>query len=147
MKKTALLLALLAFVCAGGAYAEEILPSVYINGTEVEFNQNAKPYIDTEINLTMLPVRGIWETCSASVVWDGENKAVTGMRGDKFFTLQIGEATAFINGEEYTLETPAVIKNDTTFVPLRFVMEALGAEVQWDGENQAVMIKMAEFLN
>lgn len=144
MKKTAVIAAMLALVCAGGVYAEEISPSVYINGEEIEFRDVTKPYIDTEINFTMLPVRGIFEVCSASIVWDGENQAVTGMRGDDFFTLQIGEKKAFINGSEYALETPAVIKNDTTFVPLRFVMEALGADVKWDGENCAVIINMAE---
>lgn len=142
MKKTALISAILAFMCISGVYAEEITPSVYINGEEIEFRDASKPYIDTEINFTMLPIRGIWEVCSSNIVWDGEHQAVTGIRGDNFFTLQIGEKKAFINGEEYVLEAPAVLKDDTTFVPLRFVMEALGADVQWDGENQAVMINM-----
>lgn len=142
MKKKVLAAVLLAIACAGGVCAEEITPSVYINGVKVEFGDNINPYIDTEINLTMIPIRGVFEAADASVVWDGENQSVTGMRGDEFFTLQIGEKTAFINGAEYTLEAPAVIKDNTTFVPLRFVMEALGADVEWDGENCAVEVIM-----
>ena len=111
---------------------------MYINGGKINFEE--QPYIDTEINLTMMPIRGVFESVGASVVWDGDNQTVIGMKDNSFFSLQIGQSRAFINGEEYTLETPAVIKNDTTFVPLRFAMEALGADVVWDGENCAVMI-------
>ncbi len=138
MKKTAIAAGVLALACSFGAYAAEITPSVYINGGKINFEE--QPYIDTEINLTMMPIRGVFEAVGASVVWDGDNQTVIGMKDNSFFSLQIGQSRAFINGEEYTLETPAVIKNDTTFVPLRFAMEALGADVSWDGENCAVII-------
>lgn len=41
----------------------------------------------------------------------------------------------FVNGREVPCDPPAFIKEGRTFVPVRFVSEALGANVQWD-ENQ-----------
>ena len=47
---------------------------------------------------------------------------------------------ARINGEEVTLDQPAVILNDRTMTPARFVAEALGAKVDWDGLARKVTI-------
>jgi len=45
----------------------------------------------------------------------------------------------FVNGIEFS-ESGAFIQNDTTFVPLRMVSEALGANVEWDGDTRSVHI-------
>ncbi len=54
--------------------------------------------------------------------------------------LQIGNLTAYRNGEEITLQQEPVISQDRTLVPLRFVGEALGAQVTWDGETLTVYL-------
>ena len=43
-----------------------------------------------------------------------------------------------VNGEK--IETEAVIINDRTYVPLRAVFEAAGAEVSWDGETETASV-------
>jgi len=48
----------------------------------------------------------------------------------------------FVNGRRIH-DSGAFITNDTTFVPLRMVREALGAAVGWDGEARAVSIDLA----
>ncbi|MBQ6555661.1 MAG: copper amine oxidase N-terminal domain-containing protein, partial [Firmicutes bacterium] len=58
--------------------------------------------------------------------------------------LTIGEETALVNGEENKLLVPAEIKNSRTMVPLRFVSEALGAKVDWDGETKTITITNEE---
>lgn len=45
-----------------------------------------------------------------------------------------------VNGERIATDSPAIIKNDRTLVPLRGIFEKLGAEVQWDGKTQYVTI-------
>jgi hypothetical protein len=39
-----------------------------------------------------------------------------------------------------TLNTAPYIENGTTLVPVRFVSEALGATVSWDGASKTVTI-------
>ncbi|MPM75874.1 hypothetical protein SDC9_122868 [bioreactor metagenome] len=45
-----------------------------------------------------------------------------------------------LNGITQTIETPPVIINNRTMVPLRMVAEFLGMGVDWDGENRLVTI-------
>jgi len=54
--------------------------------------------------------------------------------------LQIGNTSAFVNSESVALDVPAKVINDRTFVPLRFVMESLNANVDWDPDTFTVTV-------
>lgn len=45
-----------------------------------------------------------------------------------------------VNGKEIPCDPPAFIRSGRTFVPVRFVSEALGANVDWDGLSFAVIV-------
>ena len=45
-----------------------------------------------------------------------------------------------VNGKTISLDAPPSIVDDRTFVPLRFVSEALGASVQWFSESRTIKI-------
>lgn len=60
--------------------------------------------------------------------------------------LAIGEPKALVSGTPYYIDgkdnsTSPYIKNDRTMVPMRFVAEAFGAYVTWDGEKRQVRIQ------
>lgn len=55
--------------------------------------------------------------------------------------LTIGENTAWVNNEKVMLDAPAQIKDSRTFVPLRFIGERLGCEVEWDNATRKITIK------
>lgn len=55
-------------------------------------------------------------------------------------TLPIGSKTATVNGKPIKLDVPAQIIDGRTVVPLRFVTEALGGEVQWNEQERSVYI-------
>ena len=124
------------------ALAEGNSPSVYLNGTKMTFE--TEPFIDEASERTLVPMRDIFDAVGAVVQWDETTKTVIAVKGNSFVTLQIGSPKAFINSESHTLDVNAVIKDDKTFVPLRFVSEALGAEIEWDNDNYAVKINIAE---
>jgi len=48
--------------------------------------------------------------------------------------------TIFVNGQKIETDVPPQIINGRTMVPVRFVSEALGADVEWDGMNRRVLI-------
>lgn len=54
--------------------------------------------------------------------------------------LTLGQAIAYRNGSPVTLAVPAKSINDRTMVPLRFVSEALGAQVDWNGYTEVITI-------
>ncbi|OPY55859.1 MAG: hypothetical protein A4E55_02447 [Pelotomaculum sp. PtaU1.Bin035] len=70
------------------------------------------------------------------------NFSVKAAKGNTTIQLKIGDSTAYKNGRPVRLDPPAQILNGSTMVPVRFVSEALGAEVKWDEAAQTVRIEM-----
>jgi len=81
---------------------------------------------------TLVPMRAFFEALGATVQWDDATQAVTGQRGDIRVKLWINKRTALINEAETPLAVPAQLIWNRTFIPLRFVGEALGAGVVWE---------------
>lgn len=89
---------------------------------------DAAPYVDAQWR-TMVPFRVLGETFGAEVNWDQDTQTVTYTYGDTELTMTIGEETYTVNGTEKTMDTAPVLSGDRTFVPVRFVGEALGYTV------------------
>ncbi len=52
-----------------------------------------------------------------------------------------------VNGQEIVSDVPPQIVDNRTMVPVRWIAEALGAEVEWDEENQVVNINKPYFVS
>lgn len=90
---------------------------------------------------TMLPTRYVAENLGAAVEWDAAERKVTILGADGTeIVLYVDSATAYVNGEAVTLDSPAVILHDRTYTPVRFVAEHLGAQVRWFGGARQVFI-------
>lgn len=89
---------------------------------------------------TMLPIRFIAEALGAKVDWIEESQTVKITAENIDISLVIGETFATVNGEKIDLDSPSFIENDRTYLPIRFVSEKLGADVQWDDATQTVNI-------
>jgi hypothetical protein len=81
----------------------------------------------------MVPLRIIAEALGAEVNWDNATRTVTIATREEKITLTIDIPLPDDMG------TPVIV-NGLTFVPVRYVSEALGATVRWDGENNAVYV-------
>ncbi len=57
-------------------------------------------------------------------------------------TLQINSTDYNANKSTGSMEVAPKIKNDTTFVPIRLVLESLGAEVDFDAESKTAIISL-----
>ncbi len=89
---------------------------------------------------TLVPLRYIAEWLGAQVDFNArENSMTLALRG-KSIRLHLGAKQAFINDAPTMLSSPAIERSGVTYVPLRFVGEALGAQVQWDAANQRAII-------
>jgi len=89
---------------------------------------------------TFVPIRFIAETFGSTVTWLPETKGVTIVLGDTTVGLQIGNATAVINGTIIALDAAPYIKNSRTMVPLRVITESFGGNVAWDPINHIITI-------
>jgi hypothetical protein len=128
----------MAMSMAGLAGAQGI--SVYVNGDPVRFASAGPRQINGRV---MVPLRGVMEKMGAYVSYQGATKTVIASKGDVDMQLRIGESFAIVNGRRTSLDVPAMVYAGTTMVPLRFMSEALGAQVQWDAPSMAVRILTA----
>jgi hypothetical protein len=112
-------------------------PKVLMNDREIFF-KDAKPFI--EKGTTMVPVRGVFEELGATLEWDGKTETVTAKRFDAHIELTVGKLVARVNGEINTLPKAPVNINGRVYIPLRFVSEALGAQVGWEQKTHTVSI-------
>ena len=108
-------------------------------------------YVDTDLiqtdvpptivdGRTLVPMRAIFEALGAEVDWDGDTRTATGTLGDHTVVIQVGKTEALVDGETRTLDVPAQIIQNRTMVPARFISEALGCSVTWDGTSQTAAV-------
>lgn len=89
---------------------------------------------------TMLPIRFVAENLGANVEWIAEERKIVITRDDLYMVITIDDEIANVNGDEVELDSPAFIRNDRTYLPVRFVAENLGARVLWTAEARQVII-------
>ena len=114
---------------------------VIVDGKELVFGANGPREI---MGRTMVPFRPLFESLGADVEYDLIHKQVTAEKENIRFELMIGEKVAKRNGAEIRMEVAPVLIKGTTFVPLRFVAEALDAEVDFNAVDQIITITTEE---
>ncbi len=97
-----------------------------------------------ENDRAMVPFRALGEAMGAEITWDDVNKKAIFQKNNTVIELPIAKNYAIINGKIITLDQGAIIKNNRTFVPSRFVSENLGAKVEWFESGQEVEIIIGE---
>lgn len=90
---------------------------------------------------TYIPARAVFSEMGAHIDWDGEKKQVTVDYNDIKIEMTIGSKTSIVNGEKIDSEVAPLIISDRTMIPLRFVGEALKANVSWDAKNYAAYVE------
>lgn len=105
--------------------------NIIIDGKAIPFRVD-KPFID-ESNRTQVPVRSIMEHLGCNVVYDDTAKTVEISKLGTYILLTIGSEDMQLNGKIIKMDTSAQIVNDRTYIPVRFIAEALGYEVSWEG--------------
>jgi hypothetical protein len=89
---------------------------------------------------TLIPVRAVVMGLGADIEWDEEERTVTVTKGDVVVVIYLDEYKYEVNGEELVLDVPAQLLGNRTFVPLRFLAEALGERVGYNKENGMITI-------
>lgn len=88
------------------------------------------PYI--KAGRTMVPLKVIAESMGVRVYWNGDEQRIDLVDANKTIKLWIGSSLVQIDGQNLTTQVPPEIAQSTTFVPLAFVGDALGAQIAWD---------------
>ncbi len=145
MKK--LISMLLAIIMIAGCMSATSVLAADINVTIDGTTQTYDVMPIIENGRTLVPMRGIFEALGAEITWDGATKIVTGTKDGVDVSLQIGNTLAKVNGKDVTLDVPAKIISDRTMVPVRFISESLGCNVEWKDATKTVIIETIKNIN
>jgi len=107
-----------------------------LDGKKIYFDQ--LPVIES--GRTLVPLRAIFEALGADVEWDGTTNTVTATKDDVEIKLTIDSLTASKNGTQIALDVPARVVNGRTLVPVRFVADCFGVDVDWDDTIHQVVL-------
>ena len=97
---------------------------------------------------TLVPIRFVAESFGAVVGWDQDTKTAIVVHDNNVVSLSIDNTRVVVNGETRYLDknsTPKLVtfpelKDSRTMVPVRFISEVLGYDVDWDGNSYTAMI-------
>ncbi len=134
MRHLALALAFLATATASTLPAHAAAINVVINGQTMTFDQ---PPVE-QGGRVFVPLRGVFETLGASVVY--ANGVINATGNGKTISLKVGSNQAIVNGQPQYLDVAPFMIGSRTLVPLRFVAQALGASVNWEPNANSVII-------
>ena len=87
---------------------------------------------------TLIPVYYVALIFNAQTTWNSNTREVTITRGNDTIIFAIGELTL-------GMDIPAQIINGRTFVPLRFISEFFGADVNWISSTRRIDITLNEY--
>lgn len=118
-------------------------------GNKIMFVNDSPQEIDVPPQIiegrTLLPIRWVAEPLGANVGWDGVEKKVTVTLKSTTIELWIGKNIARVNGVDTPIDpnNPKVVPmiiSGRTMLPVRFVAENLGCQVDWDANTKTVTI-------
>ena len=100
---------------------------------------------------TLIPIRAVIEKLDGKIEWNNDERKVTIKLKNNNIQMKIDDKIAIVNNKEVQLDVPPYIayeENDQstgrTVVPIRFVMENLGLNVEWDHNTYTVLITSEE---
>lgn len=128
----ALALSFASLAAAAPALAQHV--TVDVNGQVMSFDQ--PPVMRN--NRVFVPMRAIFERLGSSVVYSNGN--INSQGNGRSVHLTIGSTQASVNGNRLSMDVAPFTVAGRTEVPLRFVAQALGANVSWNGNTETVYI-------
>ncbi|MDR6549136.1 hypothetical protein J2736_000319 [Paenibacillus qinlingensis] len=107
---------------------------VNVQGKVIEVNGNL---LNLEVppalvdGSTLVPLRPILESLNLKLDWNAAKQTITASKDGLTILLQINQSTATVNGQQVALPVPPQIINGSTMVPVRFISQSVGAQVDY----------------
>ena len=110
--------------------------AIELNSQFVKFD--VQPRVDDGVPMT--PLRYLLEKDGGKVKWENMTKTVKANADGKSITIQIGDRNAKVDEVTLSMEVTPYLDRGRTIVPLSFIHDALGVNVEFDKETGHVLI-------
>ncbi|MCD6359880.1 MAG: copper amine oxidase N-terminal domain-containing protein [Armatimonadetes bacterium] len=125
-----------------------ILVTLIVGSTVAAFGDATVVWIPRleEAGRLLVEMRPALELLGWQVQWTPEEERVDATRAGLTMTMWMDEPEVLVNGESVMLDVPPRLMWNRTFVPLRFVAETVGAQVEYQGDRVLVVGPMGDLL-
>jgi len=96
-------------------------------------------------NVTMAPLDVLADTLGCTITQEGTNISL--QENQDILKIKIGSLTAELNGQDKAMPAAPLLKDGKVYVPIRFVYESFGANVNWQDVNKSISVSYAETRN
>ena len=128
IKKPIILTMLLLNVMAAGVNAYEVPVCVTVNSNYIKMKN--EPFLENGV--TYVPLRFLSDVFEArDVRWNADTKTATVLYDGNSIAVTENSDIAFVEDKRVKMNGPAVIRNGSMYVPVRFFAESFGADVSW----------------
>lgn len=104
--------------------------------------QEPGAYLSASTGRVMMPVRFFTAAFGGAVDWSDESRRARLFLGGKLLQIWLESEYAMINAYIARLDQPPVLFQGRLFVPVRFLMEGFGAQVDWDHGNRSARVTL-----
>ena len=118
-----------------------------ISEVKVQINENLLPFPDKQpfvddANLLQIPIRALSGKLEYETSWECKGQAIRVIlkNSTHTFSFTTGERTALLNGEAISLNSTPQLIDQTAYITLRDLAEALGIRIQWDPNNRIAIL-------
>lgn len=149
MKKAimAILVWVFLLVVPGQAQAESLHAMFMVDApawcdyTNSIHEMDAVPFIEN--GRTYIPIRFLaysLDITDDNIAWNPNTQIVVLTKDNIVVSVRVGDNILNINGSPKVMDVTPIVRNNRTYLPARYVVEAFGANVDWNEENQTIVI-------
>ena len=119
-------------------------PYMSVDGVQKEVDPGRGTAPVTISGRTMVPIRAIVEAMGGTADWDNATNKITLNARGNIVEMWLGKTDIKVNGASKKMDVVPVLKNERTFVPIRFAAENLNCKVDWINSTQEAVIVYEE---
>ncbi len=90
---------------------------------------------------TYLPLRFTIDVLVEGVVdWNKDTNTATITKGNTVVVIQVGNKEVSVNGQKVIIETPAIMENGFTYLPVRVIADLFGIQTEYDEKEKSIKL-------
>lgn len=114
--------------------------TMLVDGDTVEIDPGRGTTPQVIQGRTLVPIRAVIETMAGAVDWDGADQKVTLEANGHRVEMWLGSKDIMVDDEPMTMDVAPDVINERTMLPVRFVAENVGCQIEWIGSTGQIII-------
>ncbi|MCY9512974.1 phosphodiester glycosidase family protein [Paenibacillus apiarius] len=118
-----------------------LIAGTLLQSGQAEAGARSYGYMDMKSNRAFVPIRYLSEQLKYDVKWDPNTKGIEVSKGEDKVSFTVGQKKAKVNDTVKEMDAVPFREGGTTYVPIRFVSDAMKLQLEWDKSGSALIFR------